>query len=32
VNVKNEEIVYLNRDGEFKPITPEERTQLTTQK
>ena len=28
VNVKNEEIVYLNKDGEFKPITPEERQQL----
>jgi hypothetical protein len=29
VNVKNEEIVYMNRDGEFKPITAEERTQLS---
>jgi hypothetical protein len=28
VSVKNEEIVYLNRDNEFKPITPEERAQL----
>jgi hypothetical protein len=28
VNVKNEEIVYLNKDGEFKPITNEERTKL----
>ena len=28
VSVKNEEIVYLNRDGEFKPITPEERLKL----
>ena len=31
VSVKNEEIVYMNRDGEFKPITPEERAQLTRQ-
>jgi hypothetical protein len=31
VNVKNEEIVYLNKDGEFKPITPEERMQLVPQ-
>jgi hypothetical protein len=31
VNVKNEEIVYMNRDGEFKPITAEERTQLSSQ-
>ena len=29
VNVKNEEIVYLNKNGEFQPITPEERVQLT---
>jgi hypothetical protein len=28
VSVKNEEIVYLNNDAEFKPITPEERTRL----
>jgi hypothetical protein len=28
VNVKNEEIVYLNKEGEFKPITPEERMEL----
>jgi len=28
VSVKNEEIVYLNKEGEFKPITPEERAQL----
>ena len=28
VNVKNEAIVYLNKDGEFKPITPEERVKL----
>jgi hypothetical protein len=31
VNVKNEEIVYLNKDNEFKPITPEERRQLAPQ-
>jgi hypothetical protein len=29
VNVKNEEIVYLNKEGQFQPITPEERTKLT---
>jgi hypothetical protein len=29
VNVKNEEIVYLNKDGQFQPITPEERVELT---
>jgi hypothetical protein len=29
VNVKNEEIVYLNKEGQFQPITPEERVQLT---
>jgi hypothetical protein len=29
VNVKNEEIVYLNKEGQFQPITPEERMQLT---
>ena len=29
VNVKNEEIVYLNKSGEFQTITPEERVQLT---
>lgn len=28
VNVKNEEIVYLNREGQFQPITPEERVKL----
>ena len=28
VNVKNEEIVYLNKDAQFQPITPEERLQL----
>jgi hypothetical protein len=28
VNVKNEEIVYLNKEGQFQPITPEERTKL----
>ncbi|HNP71716.1 MAG TPA: hypothetical protein PKK15_11425 [Kouleothrix sp.] len=28
VNVKNEEIVYLNKDGQFQPITPEERARL----
>ena len=28
VNVKNEEIVYLNKDGQFHPITPEERLKL----
>lgn len=31
VNVKNEEIVYLNRDAQFLPITPEERMQLQGQ-
>jgi hypothetical protein len=30
VNVKNEEIVYLNKDGQFQPITPEERVKLTS--
>lgn len=29
VNVKNEEIVYLNKDGQFQPITPEDRVKLT---
>lgn len=29
VNVKNEAIVYLNKDGQFQPITPEERVKLT---
>jgi hypothetical protein len=29
VNVKNEEIVYLNKGSEFQPISPEERVQLT---
>jgi hypothetical protein len=28
VNVKNEEIVYLNKEGQFQPITPEERARL----
>jgi hypothetical protein len=28
VSIKNEEIVYLNRDGKFQPITPEERMKL----
>ncbi|HWQ13139.1 MAG TPA: hypothetical protein VNL77_10080 [Roseiflexaceae bacterium] len=28
VNIKNEAIVYLNRDGQFQPLTPEERNQL----
>src|SRR5205085_7367435 len=28
VNVKNEEIAYLNKNGEFQNITPEERVQL----
>ena len=28
VSVKNEEIVYLNKDGKFQPITPEERIKL----
>lgn len=28
VNVKNEEIVYLNKDAQFQPITPEERARL----
>ena len=29
VNVKNEEIVYLNKDAQFQPITAEERIKLT---
>src|SRR4029078_10421094 len=29
VNVKNEEIVYLNKEGQFQPITAEERGKLT---
>jgi hypothetical protein len=29
VNVKNEEIVYLNKEGQFQPITAEERLRLT---
>jgi hypothetical protein len=29
VNVKNEEIVYLNKDSQFQPITAEERVKLT---
>src|SRR5262245_2870604 len=28
VNVKNEAIIYLNRDGQFQPITTEERIKL----
>lgn len=28
VSVKNEEIVYLNKDGQFQPITPEERARV----
>lgn len=28
VSIKNEEIVYINRDGKFQPITPEERLKL----
>ena len=28
VNIKNEAIVYLNRDGQFQAISPEERSQL----
>ena len=28
VNVKNEEIVYLNKGEQFEPITPEERARL----
>jgi hypothetical protein len=28
VNVKNEAIVFINRDNEFKEMTPEERAQL----
>lgn len=28
VTIKNEEIVYLNRDGEFKLMSPEERAQI----
>lgn len=30
VNIKNEEIVYLNTDGEFRLITAEERATLST--
>lgn len=30
VSVKAEEMVYINRDGEFKLITPEERQQIMT--
>ncbi len=30
VSVKSEEMVYINRDGEFKLITPEERQQIMT--
>lgn len=29
VNVKNEAIVYVNKGGQFQPITPEERLRLT---
>lgn len=28
VNIKNEAIVYVNRDGQFQPVSPEERAQL----
>lgn len=28
VSVKNEEIVYTNKDGQFQPITPEERAKV----
>jgi hypothetical protein len=28
VNVKNEAIIYLNKDNQFQPITPEERMKL----
>ncbi|MFO7168219.1 MAG: hypothetical protein DIU80_009370 [Chloroflexota bacterium] len=28
VNIKNEAIVFVNRDGQFQAITPEERSQL----
>jgi hypothetical protein len=30
VNVKNEAIVFLNRDGQFQEMSPEERAQLMT--
>lgn len=30
VSIKNEEIVYLNRDGQFQLITPDERSKLAT--
>lgn len=30
VNVKNEAIIYLNRDGQFQAISPEERMQLVS--
>lgn len=29
VNVKNEEIVYVNREGQFQPLSAEERVKLT---
>ena len=32
VNVKNEEIVYINKDGQFQPLTPEERARLAQSK
>lgn len=32
VNIKNEEIVYLNRDAQFQPISPEERATLIQEK
>jgi hypothetical protein len=28
VNIKNEAIIFMNRDGQFQAITPEERSQL----
>ncbi|NWG22673.1 MAG: hypothetical protein HXY39_20390 [Chloroflexi bacterium] len=28
VNIKNEAIVYVNRDGQFQPVSPEERAML----
>lgn len=28
VSIKNEELIYINRDGAFQAITPEERAQL----
>lgn len=31
VNVKNEALVYLNRDGQFQPLSPEDRTRIEQQ-